>query len=115
MGELSADTTIHARDDGGFTANLSRDWEIWGPQGGYLASFALRAAGEHCGLPRPASIVGHFLGVASFDAPITIDCTTLRKARAAHSVRVSITQDDRPIFEALVWGIVEGLPTLEHQ
>ncbi len=114
MGDLATDTAIAACADGRFTANLSRDWEIWGPQGGYLASFALRAAGAHCGLARPASIVGHFLGVASFDAPIDITCTTLRAARAAHSVRVSITQGDRAISEAMVWGIVADLPALAH-
>ena len=43
---------------------LSRDWEIWGPNGGYIASIALRAAGAHSRFGRPVSIVGHFLGVA---------------------------------------------------
>ena len=68
-----------------------------------------------CGLPRPASLVGHFLGVASFDEPIEITCTTLRAAKTAQSVRASIVQGDRPIFEALVWGTTEGLRGLDHQ
>ncbi|HEY1740147.1 MAG TPA: acyl-CoA thioesterase domain-containing protein, partial [Acidimicrobiia bacterium] len=119
MGDLGTDTTITAStttgQQGAYSATMARDWEIWGPQGGYVASFALRAAGAHCGLPRPASIVGHFLGVASFDEPIDIACTTLRSAKTAHSVHVSITQRDRPIFDALVWGTVTGLQGLEHQ
>jgi acyl-CoA thioesterase len=114
VGDLGIDTTLDG-GNGNYTATMSRDWEIWGPMGGYVASFALRAAGAHCGLPRPASLVGHFLGVASFDAPVEITCTTLRAAKTAQSVRTSITQDGRPIFEALVWGTVTGLQGLEHQ
>ena len=97
-----------------FQAELSRDWEIWGPMGGYVAAFALRAAGLHCGLPRPASLVGHFLGVANFDTPLTITCTSLRVARTAHSVRAMITQGETPIFDAMVWGTNDGLLGLEH-
>lgn len=97
-----------------YEADLSRDWEIWGPMGGYVGAFALRAAGAHCGLPRPASLVGHFLGVANFDTPVTITCTSLRIARTAHSVRAVITQGDTPIFDAMVWGTADGLIGLDH-
>ena len=114
MGALDADT-FTAGSNGHYEATMSRDWEIWGPQGGYLASFALRAAGLHCGLPRPASLVGHFLGVASFDAPLTITCESLRVARTAHSVRASISQDGQPIFESMIWGVNDGLVGLQHQ
>jgi acyl-CoA thioesterase-2 len=113
MGDLAADTAVTAAPDrdGGYTCTLSRDWEIWGPNGGYLASVALRAAGVHTQFERPASIVGHYLGVASFDAPIDITTTTLREAKRAESIRVAIEQAGRPIFEALVWsvGAVDGL------
>ena len=34
---------------------MSRDWEIWGPNGGYVASIALRAAGAHSRFDRPGS------------------------------------------------------------
>ncbi len=122
MGDLGIDTTVvgdAALDASGeashFSAMLSREWEIWGPMGGYLASFALRAAGRHCRLPRPASIVGHFLGVARFDSPVDITCTTQRTAKTAQSVRASVTQEGRPIFEAMVWATNTGLLGLEHQ
>src|SRR5689334_9905859 len=110
MGDLAADTAVEGRD-GRYTASLSRDWEIWGPNGGYMASIGLRAAGAHSRFDRPATLVGHYLGVASFDAPVEIETTTLREAKRAESIRVSIRQSDRPIFEALVWAIgdVEGL------
>ena len=63
MGDLAADTKVTG-SVGRYSARLSRDWEIWGPNGGYIASIALRAAGAHSRFGRPVSIVGHFLGVA---------------------------------------------------
>lgn len=113
MGDLALDTSL-AGADGQYTASLSRAWEIWGPNGGYIAALALRAAGASCGSARPASLVGHFLGVARFDAPLEIACTTLRAARSAQSVRVTLRQGSRPVFEALVWGVSTPLPGIEH-
>jgi acyl-CoA thioesterase II len=110
MGDLAADTHVDGRD-GRYSMTMSRAWEIWGPNGGYVASVALRAAGAHSRFERPASIVGHFLGVASFDAPVEIETTTLREAKRAESVRVSIGQEGSPIFDAMVWAVgdVDGL------
>ena len=102
MGDLAADTKVTG-SVGAYTARLSRDWDIWGPNGGYVASIALRAAGEHSRFGRPVSIVGHFLGVAHFDNEIRIDVKTLRAAKRAESMRVSVRQGRNPIFEALVW------------
>jgi acyl-CoA thioesterase len=110
MGDLEADTRVDGHD-GHYTITLSRDWEIWGPNGGYLASVALRAAGAHSRFDRPASIVGHFLGVASFDAPVEIEATKLREAKRAESIRVTVRQGPLAVFEALVWAVgdVDGL------
>ena len=96
-----------------YTGALSRDWAIWGPNGGYVASLALRAAGLATGRARPVSIVAHILGVAAFD-PVDLDVTVLRTSRFASSARVSMAQGDRPILEALVWGVDPGGATLEH-
>ena len=111
MGDLGDDTAVQGAD-GRYTSTLSPDWEIWGPAGGYLAAVALRAAGVHTGFPRPASLVGHFLGVATF-APVDLEVTTLRSARRAESMRVGLTQEGRPVFEALVWAVA-SLDGLTH-
>jgi acyl-CoA thioesterase II len=103
MGDLALDTAVEG-GDGHYTCELSRDWEIWGPNGGYMAAVALRAAGAHSRFDRPASIVGHFLGVADF-ATVDIDVTTLRAAKRAEAARVSITQNGEPMFEAMVWSV----------
>jgi acyl-CoA thioesterase-2 len=112
MGDLAIDTAVEGRD-GRYTARLSRDWEIWGPNGGYVAAIALRAAGAHSRFDRPASLVGHFLGVGDFDVPHDIETATLREAKRAQSTRVSMTQSGQPIFDAMVWSVGD-VSGLEH-
>jgi acyl-CoA thioesterase-2 len=111
VGDLAEDTAIDG-SDGHYRGRFSRDWEIWGPNGGYVASVALRAAGVHSRFDRPATIVGHYLGVASFDT-VDIEVTTLRSAKRAESLRVSLTQGEQPIFEGLVWSVGD-VAGLEH-
>lgn len=109
VGDLAADTAVEERDEH-YRARLSRDWEIWGPNGGYVAAVALRAAGAATLLRRPASFACHYLSVAEFD-DVDLHVTPLRVGKRAASVRVSMTQKTRPILEAVVWvvGEVEGL------
>src|SRR4051794_13580671 len=110
MGELKVDTAVEPRGDGRYRAKVSRDWEIWGPMGGYMAALALRAAGAESTMGRPASFFCHYLGVAAFDE-VDIEVTTLRAGRNAESFRVAVSQGPRPILEATVWtvGDVAGL------
>jgi len=112
VGDLGVDTAVRG-GDGVYEATLSREWEIWGPMGGYVVATALRAAGAHTRFDRPASVVAHYLGVAAF-GPVTLTTTTLRAAKKAESVRVSVTQGDRAVVEALVWAVADDLPALTH-
>lgn len=112
MGDLAQDTVVEGAD-GHYTAMLSPDWEIWGPNGGYVSAVALRAAGAHSRHPRPASLLCHFLEVAGFEA-VEIEVQTLRESRRAESMRVSMTQRGRRVLEALVWAVDDGLSGLEH-
>jgi acyl-CoA thioesterase-2 len=112
MGDLAIDTAIEG-SDGHYRAQLSRDWEIWGPNGGYIAAIALRAAGASSRFDRPVTLVGHFLGVAGFETPVDLEVTTLREAKRAQSVRVSMTQAGQPIFDAMVWSVGD-VAGLEH-
>jgi acyl-CoA thioesterase-2 len=111
MGDLSVDTAVEGAD-GRYRAHLSRDWEIWGPNGGYLAVIALRAAGAHTSLRRPATFSCHYLGVADFD-DVDLDVRTIRSSRRTASVAVSMTQHGTPILEAQAW-IVGDIDGLEH-
>jgi acyl-CoA thioesterase II len=112
MGDLAIDTAVEG-SAGSYTARLSRDWEIWGPNGGYIAAIALRAAGAHSRFDRPVTLVGHFLGVAGFEDPVDLEVTTLREAKRAQSMRVSMSQLGRPIFDAMIWSVGD-VGGLEH-
>ena len=112
MGDLAQDTIIDGTD-GHDVAMLSQDWEIWGPNGGYLAAVALRAAGAHSRHSKPASLLCHFLEVATFEE-VDLRIETLRESRRTESMRVSMTQRGRRILEALVWAVDGGLAGLDH-
>jgi len=106
MGDFAIDTAVEG-SDGEYRARLSRDWEIWGPNGGYVAAVALRAAGAATPLTRPATFNCHFLNVADFDT-VDLRVTTLRASKRAASLNVSMTQKDRLILQAGVWVVADG-------
>ncbi|HWH31123.1 MAG TPA: thioesterase family protein [Egibacteraceae bacterium] len=101
------DTAVEPRGEGRFAAQLSQDWEIWGPNGGYLAGIALRAAAASSAQPVPASLTCHHLSVASFD-PVELEVVSLRATRRAESLRVTMWQQDKRIVESLVWLVTPG-------
>jgi acyl-CoA thioesterase-2 len=114
MGDFERDTAVEAVDGapGHYRAHLSRDWEIWGPNGGYLAVIALRAAGAHTPLRRPATFTCHFLGVADFD-DVDLEVRPLRESKRAASLAVTMRQHGKPILEAVTW-VIGDADGLEH-
>jgi acyl-CoA thioesterase II len=122
MGDLALETAVTPvgpPDDAGvqrFEAQVHRDWEIWGPEGGYVAAIALRAAGAVSPFARPASFYCHYLSVAAFE-PVDLVVTPLRSGRTVLAQRVAMTQHGRPVLEAMVWslGEVEGLEHDDHR
>jgi acyl-CoA thioesterase len=109
LGDFAVDTAVSGAD-GRYTATLSPEWEIWGPNGGYVATIALRAAGAESRFTRPATFTGQFLSVARFE-PVELHVELLRSTKTAEALRVSMTQGDRTILEAHVWtvGDIDGL------
>jgi acyl-CoA thioesterase II len=110
MGDLANDTEVRPSGGGSYEATLSADWEIWGPMGGYVAACALRAAGAATEQARPAAFSCHYLGVADFGR-VDLRVEARRSGRTATSQRVEVTQEGRPILDAMVWSVgdVEGL------
>jgi acyl-CoA thioesterase len=115
MGALGTDTAVEGSSNDGegrYTAQVSRDWEIWGPNGGYLAAIVLRAAGRHTGRDRPASISVQFLRPGRFEA-LDLELRTVRATRRADCVHVTARQGGDDILTAQVWAVDET-PGLEH-
>lgn len=108
MGHLAEDTTIEPVDGGRFRAKLCSDWALMGPNGGYLAAVALRAAQRGLSLPRPASLSCQFLSPPRF-GHVDLEVVTLRATRRAAAARVSMSQFGRPVLEAMVWAAHDGL------
>lgn len=94
-------------------AVLSPAWEVWGPNGGYLAAIALRAAMARSRLPRPASFHAHFLAVGRFE-PVALHVTPLGGGKRAESLRVEVVQGGRALLAATVWMVDDGLSGYEH-
>lgn len=102
MGALQTDTAI-TRDGDVLTANLHSDWNIWGPNGGYVSSVALRAAGAV--VPeghRPATISVQYLSVAKF-APVECRVTPVKTGRNAWLLNVALVQEGKTFLQAQVW------------
>jgi acyl-CoA thioesterase II len=113
MGDLAADTVVERIGESTFRCELSADWEIWGPNGGYLAAVAMRAAGVASARARPASLNGHFVGGARL-APVEIEVEVNRHTKVASSMTAKVSQEGRIALIATVWGVDEGLDGIEH-
>jgi acyl-CoA thioesterase len=114
MADFLEDTRIEASgEDGRFRAVLSPNWAVWGPNGGYVAAIALRAAMAQSRLPRPASFHCHFLAVGEF-APVDIRVVSVGGGKRAESLRVDIHQADRLLLAATAWMVADGLKGYEH-
>ncbi|WP_067134654.1 thioesterase family protein [Microtetraspora malaysiensis] len=112
MGNLADDTIVKGAG-GHYEAVLSGEWDFWGPNGGYVAALGLRAVQAHSTQPRLASMSTHFLSTARH-GHVDIEVTTLRATQRAESIRVRMTQEDRPICETLVWMVATDLAGVTH-
>jgi acyl-CoA thioesterase II len=100
MGDLERASQLSGDGDL-FTVDLSRDWEIWGPSGGYLAAIALRAAGRVARINRVATLHVHYLRPARFERA-ELRVQVLSAGKRAESISVEMRQADKPVMGALV-------------
>jgi acyl-CoA thioesterase-2 len=96
-----------------YSAVLSRAWEIWGPNGGYLAALALRAAGMRAELGGPASFYCHFLRSPDFER-VELEVSMLKQSRRSEALSVCMTQAGKQVLQALVRTAAPA-PGYEHQ
>jgi acyl-CoA thioesterase II len=111
MGDLERDTRLSG-EGGRYTITLSEDWRIFGPNGGYMAAVALRAAGMEAAIKRPASVSCHFISVPKFE-PVDVEIRAYQKGRRAESFHVAMTQQGKPVLQAIVRTAAHG-PGVEH-
>ena len=106
--DLKRDTAVVV-DKGHHSAQISPEWCVWSPQGGYLMAMALRAFGLATSFPKPLSLACHFLSVPKVGA-VELQLSSLRKTRIAESLRLSMVQEGRAILDAMLWtgDAVEG-------
>lgn len=114
VGDLEEDTAIELVRPGHYTATVSADWALLGPVGGYLASIALRAAGAHASLPRPASLSCQYLSRARFDA-VDLEVAFRRTSRSAEGLTVLMSQRGVPVLSALVWAVADDIAGPEQR
>jgi len=115
MGDFADQTAVAPVDGapGHFTAQVSEDWAIWGPNGGYLTAIALRAAGAVAAIPRPASLTTHFLRTPQF-APVDLAVEVVHAGRRSESLRIAMSQDGKPVLVSMLRTAAEG-PGLAHR
>jgi acyl-CoA thioesterase len=103
--DIGLDTAVSGLN-GRYTANLAEGWEVWGPQGGYVAAVALRGAEAADSFRRPVSFACHFLRAAQVGR-VDIRVESLRRTKRAESLRVALLQEGVALLEALVWTVDE--------
>ena len=113
MAHFATGTPLEPVGERQYEATLDPTWRAWGPNGGYLAATALRAAGAATAQGRPASFHCLFLSAARFE-PVDIAVETIRSGRRSEALRVRMTQDGAPVLDASVWAIPAETEGLEH-
>lgn len=104
---FTLDTEVRERD-GALLARIDDRWDIWGPNGGYLAAIALRAAGRHAAAgQRPAGISCQYLRRGRF-GEARIEVETLKSGRNASCFGVTMLQEGERTLTAQVWTMADG-------
>lgn len=102
MADLNEDTRPERTGDGRYAVEISPDWKVWGPNGGYLSSLLLRAVGVETKEELPISFECQYLRVADFGrAVVEVEC--LKEGSRASAYQARLIQDDRLQVQAQVW------------
>ena len=101
MTRLEQDTRLTGAD-GHFQANLHPQWQVWFPNGGYMAAMLLRAIGQTSKFDTPLSFCCHFLSVPKL-GEVNIEVVSIKKTRNAESLTFNMTQSGKPIIQGMAW------------
>jgi acyl-CoA thioesterase-2 len=94
MPDFERDTRVIETAEG-LQTTLSPDWQVMGPQGGYVAAIALRAM---AGLVQPGfwpvALTAQYLAAAA-DGPAQVEARLLRQGRQAAFTTATVRQGER--------------------
>ena len=104
MGTFAEDVVVRSEGSGRYTCELSHDWDLVAvPQGGIVASVALRAAEAEVGDPtqtlRTSTTV--FAGQVAAGR-LEVEVKLLRKGRSASQVMATVTNEGSPAGATVV-------------
>ncbi|MEQ1819878.1 MAG: thioesterase family protein [Terricaulis sp.] len=99
--------------EGRYTITLSQAWDVWGPNGGYVAAIALRAMAAEASLPRPAAFHCQFLKPGKYEAA-EIQVEHLRAGKRSQALRARLVQDGESLLTASLWMTADDMDGLEH-
>ncbi len=94
------DTAIGESSDHARIA-LRSAWDAIGPNGGFLAALALRAAGNAAELERPIAIHTTFLRPPTH-GEVVLSSRLLRRSRRSEAIEVAVEQDSELVTTSLV-------------
>lgn len=102
MGDLTEQTRPRPIGDDAYEVELSRDWDVWGPNGGYVSAGLLRSVGQHSDRGKPISYFGQYLRKTAFGkAEIRVEC--IKAGGRASAYEASLRQDGELKVRALIW------------
>jgi acyl-CoA thioesterase len=106
MGDLERDAQLRESEDE-LVGDVSPEWRLVGPSGGFVSALALRAALARSRFDRPVSYLCHYLNPA-VEAPLRLRVQSQRGSRRLESLRVEASQEGRAVLTALVWAATPG-------
>jgi acyl-CoA thioesterase len=110
----NSNITIQRLEDGIYSAVLSKSWDVWGPNGGYLCALMMKAVGEEAQGCVPVSYMGQYLRSPRFDAVhINVECIKRGKLTSAYDV--CMVQDEKIMVRATVWVGIPRATTMDYQ
>jgi acyl-CoA thioesterase len=100
--ELDDDTALERRGDR-WVGRINDRWSIGPgrPNGGYIATFLIRALTEAAPQPDPLTMTVHYLSRPKVDAEAEVIVETLREARSHAFLQARLVQDGAPVAVAL--------------
>ena len=97
---FEADTALERVGEDRYRGEVPHSWSIGpGPNGGFMAALAARAALLSAGAP-PRSLTVHYLAPPA-EASIDVVTEILRQGRSATFLRMTMVQDERPVVAAM--------------